>query len=271
MDIALCSTRDLLGCLILNELYQQLQPHRLTLWLADKPPALQHQRVPELATMRFLERDLLLAVLFPLIDQGPAPEAPLYTFEGLRRRVAGLHVLSDRHQWDGGSALAHARYDLVVSARFGFIFSAATIAALGPHLYNLHPGALPSYGGQMPVLRACLNGDRQLGCTLHQITASIDAGPIVDLCYLTRREDRSQFYHRWQVYKMGIARVAALVERLAEGQPITTTPQPIHPRVNYPWPDQATFAAAQAQGVTLLAWAEYLALLQRFSSRLTLP
>ena len=46
--------------------------------------------------------------------------------------------------------------------------------------YNMHGSLLPKYRGRAPVNWAVLNGERETGATLHEMTAKPDAGRIVD-------------------------------------------------------------------------------------------
>ena len=45
--------------------------------------------------------------------------------------------------------------------------------------YNMHGSLLPKYRGRAPVNWAVLNGEKETGATLHEMTGKPDAGPIV--------------------------------------------------------------------------------------------
>ena len=70
------------------------------------------------------------------------------------------------------------RPDLALSIYYDRIVSADFIARCGQVL-NLHNGPLPRYRGMAPVNWALKNGERSHGVTLHEVTAEIDAGPVV--------------------------------------------------------------------------------------------
>ena len=53
------------------------------------------------------------------------------------------------------------------------------------HIYNIHPGYLPWGRCYYPVFWA-LWADEPAGCTLHEIDAGIDTGPIVERCYVPK-------------------------------------------------------------------------------------
>ena len=46
-------------------------------------------------------------------------------------------------------------------------------------MLNIHPSLLPKYPGLHTHQRALDAGDSQAGCTVHQVTAELDAGPIL--------------------------------------------------------------------------------------------
>jgi len=62
------------------------------------------------------------------------------------------------------------------------IVSAAFVEAWRGRLLNVHPSLLPAFGGLMnkSVHEAVLEaGVAETGCTIHQVTEDVDAGPIV--------------------------------------------------------------------------------------------
>jgi phosphoribosylglycinamide formyltransferase-1 len=46
-------------------------------------------------------------------------------------------------------------------------------------MLNIHPSLLPIYPGLHTHARALAAGDAQAGCTVHEVTAELDAGPIL--------------------------------------------------------------------------------------------
>jgi len=67
-----------------------------------------------------------------------------------------------------------------LSVHFPLLFNARAIANY-EHIYNIHPGYLPWGRCYYPVFWALWN-DEPAGCTLHEIDAGIDTGPIVAQC-----------------------------------------------------------------------------------------
>lgn len=81
------------------------------------------------------------------------------------------HALSD--------ALRGARVDLVCLAGFMRLLSPEFVGAWHERLVNIHPSLLPSFKG-LDVHSAMLAaGVKIAGCTVHYVSAEMDAGPII--------------------------------------------------------------------------------------------
>lgn len=273
MKILVCSTRDLMGCLILNHLLPHLQGHQVDLVVADKTRSVDSV-VPELAAMKFLERTLLNGLIFPLIDGQPTdPTATRLTFSGLRRRYAEqCWVVRDDESWAGGEGIiAASRPDLVISCRFGFIFKRAAIEAVGGHLFNVHPGALPAFAGQLPVMWAVHSGESRIGCSVHYITPGVDKGPVVATRWIAVERGRSHFHHRFLAFAAGLDYLIETVPVLASsGQWPSAEPQDFSQRRYWGWPSSQTFAKCRELGLENMLWDEYLQVLASFAPKLAL-
>ena len=80
------------------------------------------------------------------------------------------------------AALQQAGVQLVLMIGYMRIVSAAFVNAWHGRLLNVHPSLLPAFGGLMnrSVHEAVLAaGVTETGCTIHQVTEDVDAGPIV--------------------------------------------------------------------------------------------
>ncbi|KAJ04722.1 phosphoribosylglycinamide formyltransferase [Sulfitobacter mediterraneus] len=56
-------------------------------------------------------------------------------------------------------------------------------------MINIHPSLLPKYKGLHTHARALEAGDTQHGCTVHEVTAALDDGPILGQASLTISQD----------------------------------------------------------------------------------
>ncbi len=78
--------------------------------------------------------------------------------------------------------------DLVILAGFMRILTPVFINAYRGRLLNIHPSLLPKYRGLETHARAIAAGDTEHGCTVHEVTAALDDGPILGVGH-----DRSLF------------------------------------------------------------------------------
>ena len=75
--------------------------------------------------------------------------------------------------------LMAARPDILCLAGFMRVLTPAFVARFAGRMLNIHPSLLPRYPGLHTHARALANGDTEAGCTVHQVTADLDAGPIL--------------------------------------------------------------------------------------------
>jgi phosphoribosylglycinamide formyltransferase-1 len=77
------------------------------------------------------------------------------------------------------AALRKADVDLVAIAGFGTILSPAFVDAFPGRVLNTHPSLLPAFPGWKAVEAALEAGAEVTGCTVHVVTAEVDAGPVL--------------------------------------------------------------------------------------------
>ena len=69
--------------------------------------------------------------------------------------------------------------DLIVLAGFMRVLSANFIDSVPAPMINLHPSLLPVYKGLDTHQRAIQAGERHHGCSIHVVTAELDAGSVL--------------------------------------------------------------------------------------------
>ncbi len=69
--------------------------------------------------------------------------------------------------------------DILCLAGFMRILTPGFIARFQGRMLNIHPSLLPKYPGLHTHARALAAGDAIAGCTVHEVTADLDAGPIL--------------------------------------------------------------------------------------------
>ncbi|TXH98333.1 MAG: phosphoribosylglycinamide formyltransferase [Pseudorhodobacter sp.] len=72
-----------------------------------------------------------------------------------------------------------AKPDILCLAGFMRILTPAFIRLFEGRMLNIHPSLLPKYPGLHTHQRALDAGDTEAGCTVHEVTAELDAGPIL--------------------------------------------------------------------------------------------
>ena len=76
-------------------------------------------------------------------------------------------------------ALAMAKPDIICLAGFMRILTPDFTAQWEGRMLNIHPSLLPKYKGLYTHARAIEAGDAEHGCTVHEVTAALDDGPIL--------------------------------------------------------------------------------------------
>lgn len=71
------------------------------------------------------------------------------------------------------------RPDILCLAGFMRILTPAFVQPFAGRMLNIHPSLLPRYPGLHTHARALAAGDTQAGCTVHEVTSDLDAGPIL--------------------------------------------------------------------------------------------
>lgn len=75
--------------------------------------------------------------------------------------------------------LLAAEPDIVCLAGFMRILTPDFIRRFEGRMLNIHPSLLPKYPGLHTHQRALDAGDAEAGCTVHEVTAELDAGPVL--------------------------------------------------------------------------------------------
>lgn len=78
------------------------------------------------------------------------------------------------------AAIRAAGADLVVLAGFMRVLKPGFLTAFAGRIINLHPSLLPSFPGLDAIGQAFRHGVKITGCTVHEVTAAVDGGRILD-------------------------------------------------------------------------------------------
>lgn len=75
--------------------------------------------------------------------------------------------------------LLAAEPDIICLAGFMRVLTAGFVSQWDGRMLNIHPSLLPKYKGLHTHARALEAGDTEHGCTVHEVTAELDDGPIL--------------------------------------------------------------------------------------------
>lgn len=104
------------------------------------------------------------------------------TAQGLATAVVAHGDFASREAFDAALAARIDAHDpaLVVLAGFMRILTPVFVTRYAGRLLNIHPSLLPAFPGLHTHRRAIEAGCKVAGVTVHQVTAELDHGPILD-------------------------------------------------------------------------------------------
>ena len=263
LRIVLCTKQDIAGAIILNRILPQLAGHRVMVLLSNKTRDAE-VHIPQLVTLKYLERDLPVGTVFPLLD-ALGKSGKKLTFQALAAKYQfPLHVVDDVNSAHWMRTIGDFAPDIMASVRFSNIFKPAVIALPRLGTFNIHPGALPHYAGLFPSFRALLNDERQIGCSLHRVDASIDGGPLLGIGWTDTDPARGLLWHVFKSYNAGLDMFVDYLPRLVSGVDINEMPQDKSLRHYRSMPSQADIQRFVDRGLQWFDAGEYAESLSEF-------
>ncbi|MDQ2093082.1 phosphoribosylglycinamide formyltransferase [Rhodalgimonas zhirmunskyi] len=107
--------------------------------------------------------------------------------------------------------------DIICLAGFMRILTPLFINTYAGRMLNIHPSLLPKYRGLHTHKRALDAGETQAGCTVHEVTAELDDGPILGQAQVPIEEGDSPETLAARVLKQEHVLYPAVLERFAAG------------------------------------------------------
>jgi len=252
MRILCCLNRDLASNFALNLLWPTLAAHELLIGLTERVGQAATTEPRGRVELRTAEQSLPNEVLFPLVEEAGRPDrgGRHLTFGEIERhRAARCVPLANPNSGEGLELVRAFAPDLILTIRYGAILKTPVITIPRHGVLNLHSGRLPSYRGVLATFRALMNGDDELGCTLHYISdGTIDTGSVVGVRRVAVDRDRSLLWHILALYPPGIELMAGAVRRLAAGEPPGGAPQVAGEGRYYSYPSAAEWAEFGRRG-----------------------
>ncbi len=123
------------------------------------------------------------------------------------------------------AALAPHRPDLICLAGFMRKLTGGFTDAWAGRMINIHPSLLPKYRGLHTHARALEAGDSRHGCTVHEVTAALDDGPILGQASLAVAPEDDPESLAARVLDLEHRLYPAVLRRFAAGdrRPVTLT------------------------------------------------
>lgn len=113
--------------------------------------------------------------------------------------------------------LEKARPDIICLAGFMRILTEGFTGKWQGRMLNIHPSLLPKYRGLRTHQRALDAGDAEAGCTVHEVTADLDDGPILGQARVPVMDGDTAETLAARVLEMEHLLYPAVLERFARG------------------------------------------------------
>lgn len=128
-----------------------------------------------------LEAKLPCEIVAVISNKADAGGLAVAQEHGIATAVVSHRDYADRAAFDAALAQVIDAYraDLVVLAGFMRILTDGFVEHYRGRLINIHPSLLPAYAGTHTHERALQDGVKIHGCTVHFVTPTLDAGPII--------------------------------------------------------------------------------------------
>ncbi len=111
----------------------------------------------------------------PILKLGPRFDVPAFYLHPGKFRTK-LEGEAETHWIE---TIQRLQPDFIVLAGFMRVIKPPFIEAFKGRIINLHPSLLPKHPGLHSIQRAFEAGDRETGCTVHWVTADVDAGEVL--------------------------------------------------------------------------------------------
>ena len=226
MNVTVLANRDIASNFALNRLLPTLTSgHKVSVFLSSRVGG-NTQAPIELQQLKFFEQALFNELLFPALGQS-AKHGVLQSFDALARHLdTPIIELNKINSEQGLATLAASQPDLILSIRYGGILRDNAIATSRLGVLNLHSGLLPHYRGVMATFHAMLNGEEEIGTTLHSIQdAGIDTGDVLGQTHVELDYSHSYIWNMLQLYPAGVDMMLAAVEKISLGETLAGQPQ----------------------------------------------
>lgn len=267
MKIVICSKKDLAGCIALNTLLKELaQSHEVSVILSDL--VMRDEKNNRFGSYLVAhERDKVLDSLFPYLDSlfPDGASGCFKTYAGLKAHYdLPMEVWGVIRTPQAVAAMRDMAPDIIISCRYDYIYSDEILSIPRLGTYGMHPGKLPAFQGLCSPFRAMECGELRSGCTLFQVDAGIDTGPVIDYGWARIAYDKSLLWNFVQTYLAGINAFMRHFPLLEAGERLPAKPQEADGERYYSYPTEAEFQSFMENGGNLVLPDDYMEMLSWF-------
>lgn len=114
------------------------------------------------------------------------------------------------------AAITSCQPNLIVLAGFMRVLKLPFLSFFEGKIINLHPSLLPSFPGLDGIGQAFRRGVKIVGCTVHEVTAEVDGGPIIDQAAVRVEHNDTLESLTAKVHAAEHALLPAVIARLSE-------------------------------------------------------
>lgn len=141
--------------------------------------------------------------------------------------VRGVPIAAVEHRLFGANRAAFERQlmkplrdaapDIICLAGFMRVLTGGFVSHWTGRMLNIHPSLLPKYRGLNTHARALAAGDTEHGCTVHEVTAELDDGPLLGQARVPVLPDDTPDMLAARVLEQEHALYPAVLRRFASG------------------------------------------------------
>jgi phosphoribosylglycinamide formyltransferase-1 len=134
------------------------------------------------------------AIAVVISNRADAPGLQRARDAGIDARCLSPLGYTDRDAYDRAltDVLTNCHVDLVCLAGFMRLVGQPMLDAFPDRILNIHPSLLPAFPGLHAQRQALAHGVRVTGATVHLVTSTLDAGPIVLQAAIPVRDDDTE-------------------------------------------------------------------------------
>ena len=240
MKILLCLNRDIYCLLACHYLLPQLKNHQVKIYFSNSVG--QKSENKNLQILQNCEQDLSIENIASAVQKAEIANINFDEFLTLKKISENYQIFDFKNiNSDGVDFLSSSwKPDLIASIRFGQIFKEPIIALPKFGIINLHSGILPNYRGIMATIWSMINGEKEIGTTLHFVSdASIDTGNIIAISKKPINYDQPYIANVLGLYEKGTKNIADAICKLENAVPIADVKQDHSLGKYFSYPDEA--------------------------------